>query len=307
MAKASPQFTAHGKVLLSAEYFVLKGARSLVLPLQLGQSLTVKTSSGSELVWKSLDHRGEVWFEGKYDIMGMDIIKSSDDEIAERLRKVLKACCRDNSDFLSKWYKYRVETRLDFDPAWGLGSSAGLISMVSDWAEANPYLVLFDSLGGSGADLAAARSDGPIHYTLEDDSLSIDPVDFMPSFQDQLLFVYGQQKVSSSDAVKYFQKQKVSSSQIDEVSALTDAMTSAKSIQDFIKLVDEHERIISESIKTSRLQDELFPDFEGSIKSLGAWGGDFFLACSPNGADWMNSYFEKKGFSIRFTFDRFVL
>ena len=51
--------------------------------------------------------------------------------------------------------------------------------------------------------------------------------------------------------------------------------------------------------KKKTIKEELFIDYPGEIKSLGAWGGDFILAAGPSDS---NKYFEKKGFKtvIRF-------
>ena len=39
---------------------------------------------------------------------------------------------------------------------------------------------------------------------------------------------------------------------------------------------------------------ELFKDYKGEIKSLGAWGGDFVLAAGPINTP---EYFSRKGFN----------
>ncbi|MBK8502111.1 MAG: hypothetical protein IPL46_07850 [Saprospiraceae bacterium] len=113
-------FQANGKVLLSGEYLVLDGALALGIPLNLGQRMTVMEGSGSEIVWQSHRPNGETWFTGKFDLFGFDPIKSSDPKISARLKEVFEAAVRLNSDFLSKWRKYHVNTYLDFEPDWGL-------------------------------------------------------------------------------------------------------------------------------------------------------------------------------------------
>ena len=55
----------------------------------------------------------------------------------------------------------RVETQLEFPREWGLGSSSTLISNLGLWAETDPYDLLSATLGGSGYDIAAARSESP--------------------------------------------------------------------------------------------------------------------------------------------------
>ena len=51
--------------------------------------------------------------------------------------------------------------------------------------------------------------------------------------------------------------------------------------------------IISNIIKQKSVKESFFKDFEGSIKSLGAWGGDFILVTSKDNP---TDYFKSKGF-----------
>ena len=52
---------------------------------------------------------------------------------------------------------------------------------------------------------------------------------------------------------------------------------------------------------------EKFSDFDGQLKSLGAWGGDFILASSKNGKDEVSAYFAKYGLETVIPFKDFVL
>ncbi len=46
---------------------------------------------------------------------------------------------------------------------------------------------------------------------------------------------------------------------------------------EFEELLILHEKLISKAIGISPIQERLFSDYKGVIKSLGAWGGDFVL------------------------------
>ena len=96
-------FRAHGKVLLSGEYLVLDGALALGLPTSLGQGLTIKESSGMDIMWESYDPDGNKWFAAKIDLFGFDPIKTTDEDISAQLTRIFESCVRLNSDFLSKW------------------------------------------------------------------------------------------------------------------------------------------------------------------------------------------------------------
>lgn len=54
--------------------------------------------------------------------------------------------------------------------------------------------------------------------------------------------------------------------------------------------------MISNYTGIQRIKDQNFPDFQGEIKSLGAWGGDIVLATASNGKEALESYFKAKGY-----------
>ena len=79
-------FYSNGKLLLTGEYVVLDGAKSLALPTKYGQSLTIEEIDQQILLWKSLDHKGSIWFE---DELSVDNLKKSfaqpEDDTLKRL------------------------------------------------------------------------------------------------------------------------------------------------------------------------------------------------------------------------------
>ncbi len=52
------------------------------------------------------------------------------------------------------------------------------------------------------------------------------------------------------------------------------------------------------------VKESLFPDFEGIIKSLGAWGGDFVLVVSKENP---TGYFKEKGYEIIVPYKKMIL
>ena len=76
-----------------------------------------------------------------------------------------------------------------------------------------------------------------------------------------------------------------------------------QSLNEFNYFLFSHEKIISNLISKKTIKDIFFNDFNGEIKSLGAWGGDFILASSKGDP---TSYFKKKGFNTIFKFDDIV-
>lgn len=290
-------------MLLTGEYFVLDGAKALAIPVRYGQVMSVKESAGSEIIWNSHDQAGNVWFSGKFDLLDFKASETSDPGISKTLTQILKAACRLNSDFLSKWKKYRIDTYLEFDRMWGLGSSSTLISCLAQWADVNPYLLLFNTLGGSGYDIACAQAEGPILYQLGEEELHIEHVDFEPAFEDHLYVVYlGQKQDTGAARQHYYKHRKHANGALNHISNLSTALITKATLADFESALAEHEEIVSKSLKLPTVKETRFADYWGMVKSLGAWGGDFALATSERSADETIAYFANKGLSTVFKF-----
>ena len=84
------KFFANGKLLISGEYVVLEGAKSLAVPTKKGQSLIFKESSNQTLNWNSLDLNSKTWFEAIFSADDLAVIKTSDAEKAQFLQRLLK-------------------------------------------------------------------------------------------------------------------------------------------------------------------------------------------------------------------------
>lgn len=300
-------FQANGKVLLSGEYLVMDGALALGVPLNLGQKMTVLEGSGSEIIWQSHRPNGDVWFTAKFDLFGFDPFKTSDPAMAARLKEIFEAAVRLNSDFLSKWRKYRVDTYLDFEPEWGLGSSSTLISCLAEWADVDPFELMEYTFGGSGYDIACAKARNPIFYQLDDEGFSIEPADFSPSFGDQLYLIYTGRKQNSRDEINQYQEREITEQDVDEISNITRSLCTIDDLKCFNELIVDHEKLIASILKRPPIKQELFGDYWGEVKSLGAWGGDFVLATSDRDAQETRQYFNQKGFDVFFRYEELAI
>ena len=310
-------FYSNGKLLLTGEYLVLDGAKSLALPTKFGQDLIVQKIKESQLIWGSFTNSGECWFEAVFDIPNLRLVTctfNSDKEgnadlIAETLLDILKEAKDLNPAFLTSDEGYVVKTKLTFPRNWGLGSSSTLINSVAAWAKVDAFKLLWNSFKGSGYDIACAQNDRPIFYQIKKEAPIIEQVDFNPSFKENLFFVHLNQKQDSKEAIAKFREyldcdQSDIKEKIKRISAISDEFLSAKSIQEFDKLIVEHEQIISLIIKLKPVKEKLFPDYFGEIKSLGAWGGDFVLV---TGNEKTVAYFNKKGFETILTYNQMIL
>ena len=296
-------FYSHGKLLLSGEYLVLKGAKALAVPCKMGQTLNFKPENSSQLLWESLDKNGQTWFTADFSIGDFGVIKTNDNEVANRLRQILRSIRRQNPDFLKK-SGGGVKTFLEFDRQWGLGTSSTLIANLAQWAGVNPYIILDNTLGGSGYDIACASADKPLFYTRGMVEPKIEYCDFNPNFKNSLYFVYLNRKKNSRDAVAEFMQKDITEAEISKANELSNLMATAEGLSDFQYIITEHESFISQLLSIPTIKENQFKDFNGAIKSLGAWGGDFVLA---SGGSNTPDYFRAKGFPIVMSYDELIL
>ena len=293
---------SNGKLLITGEYLVLNGAEALALPLSCGQSLNYKKTNDNLIKWNSYDLKNKIWFSAIIDKNNFKVIKSSDSTVCKRLNQILKSIRNHNSEFLNK-NGYEIETKLNFDKDWGLGSSSTLISNLSKLANVDPYIILNETFGGSGYDIACSKVNHPILYSLNNGKRVIQKVEFNPLFKKNLYFIYLNKKQDSGKEITSYRNLKISDSDIDKVTSISKQIIKTKSQQEFNLLLDSHEEILSSILKRETIKKELFYDFEGSIKNLGAWGGDFILSSSTSNP---SSYFFSKGFNKILTYDEMV-
>ena len=79
-------------------------------------------------------------------------------------------------------------------------------------------------------------------------------------------------------------------------------------IHDFEELVIEHENFVSSYMNLDPIKKTMFSDFWGSIKSLGAWGGDFALVTSEESPAATREYFRSKlGHDVIFSYKDIIL
>jgi hypothetical protein len=64
---------------------------------------------------------------------------------------------------------------------------------------------------------------------------------------------------------------------IDLINRLTYHILDAKSVEHLIKAIEIHEETIGYLLDRDPIKKRQFQSFDGAVKSLGAWGGDFVL------------------------------
>ena len=281
-------FHSNGKLLITGEYAVLDGALALAFPTQKGQTLKV-IEGANENRWQAFDANGDLWFDSA------TLTTETDQQIAQTLQKILTTATLLNPNFKDKWLYSQVQTHLEFPRLWGLGTSSTLINNIAQWAAVNPYELLFKSFGGSGYDIACAKSNTPLLYKLKGGKPHSYPLRFLFPHTHQIYFVYLNQKQNSKDGIARYRSVTKSKRKLAEsITRLTEQFVLAHTVTDVCQILNEHETLISNYLSMPTVKERLFSDFNGTVKSLGAWGGDFVLAISET--EDTPAYFASKGF-----------
>ncbi len=309
-------YFSHGKLLVTAEYVVLDNALALAIPTKYGQKLEVKVYPNAEdrpqgnnsLIWRSFDSDGNIWYYEEFVINTSQTsrkirpysfdacnLNPTTDRIVEILSKAMEL----NPDFLYN-ADFEVKVSMDFPKSWGLGSSSTLICNVAKWAGVDAFQLSDASFGGSGYDIAVGMIGGDILYRSPE---MWEGYVFNPAFKDQLYFVHLNQKQNSRDGIKKYRSKELQPKQIKRISEITEALIAAKSLDKFQELINEHEQIIASIVEMPTVKDRFFKDYPYAMKSLGAWGGDFILACGDKQTP---QYFIDKGYPTVLSFKELI-
>ena len=295
------QTRAFGKFLLTGEYFVMDGALALAIPLRFGQRLQVTPGGqAGKLGWESRNPDGSVWFDAVFSLPDFAILQTADKQIAETLAGILRQCYLQRPLFFAENQSFKVFTQTDFPREWGLGTSSTLIAALSRWCGADPYAVLFNTLGGSGYDIACAYADGPVLYRLSGQTPEIIPVvaPLFEAFSAQLYFIYSGKKQNSREGIARYRALKTGGFHPEAIEKLTLGFLNAKTLTELETVIREHEMLVGEALQLSPVKAQFFQDYWGEVKSLGAWGGDFVLATSERPESETRTYFQQKGFNV---------
>jgi mevalonate kinase len=303
-------YHANGKVLLTGEYMVMYGASALVLPLRLGQSMQVESTHYDRdalISWRA-EVLGEPWFSAMIRITDWTLKATTDEVVATKLIKLLQEAEKMNHLLFSPGSGYDIITNTSFNMNWGFGSSSALLANIAQWGMINPFELNFRISEGSGADVAGAISPGPVIYQKIKKHAVYSRLHFKPSFYKHLWLVYLGGKQDTTESVHAFmQTHSVKQHHIDRIDQLTREIARTDTLEVFLQLIREHEIILSEVLGLPRIREAMFDDFNGEVKSLGAWGGDFVLAASEDSDTEIRAYFEKNGLHPVFSFDEIML
>ena len=300
-------FFSRGKLLISGEYLVLKGATALAVPLINGQTLQVsRTTRKNQLVWESREHN-QTWFKAIFKLPFFDVVESTDKTIARFLVRHFKAIEELNPGFSDKIGGSNVIANLDFKREWGFGSSSSLLSNLAYWAGVDPFELHRKLSKGSGYDVVCAREEGPVFFKLLKKGYSVEETELHRSVTDYLYFVYlGSKKDSEKSVARFLAGKKTYRVEKRLISELGLHLAASKNIVDFAFYMKEHEQILSSLLKTHTLKEERFMDLAGEAKSLGAWGGDFAMITWTASPEELENYLSLKGLNVFFSYQDLI-
>lgn len=298
-------FYSNGKLFLIGEYTVIDGSKAFALPTIYGQYLHIEEGTGKTLEWKSYDADKSLWLEALISFEAIINNIATGDKVTDTLIGILHTAHNMNPELLISSSGLKATTELTFPRNWGLGSSSTLINNIAQWFGIDAFELLNKSFGGSGYDIACAQHNTPIIYTIKDGIPVVEEIQFNPAFTDKLYFVYLNKKQNSRSAIlDYRQKAKDLPHLISQVDAIIEEAYKTEDFEKFCELLDEHSSIMSKALQLETVKEELFPDFPGTVKSLGAWGGDFILAASESNPE---AYFRDKGYSTVIPYNQMIL
>jgi mevalonate kinase len=300
-------FYSNGKLLITGEYVVLDGAKAFALPTKFGQNLTIDETDSGVIHWTSYDSDGSVWFEDNIPFSSITRKERFDDDkhVKNTLIEILHEAYLMNSDFITNAKGYRIETELTFPKFWGLGTSSTLINNIGQWLGVDAFELLKRSFGGSGYDIACAQNNSGILYQIVAEKPTVEIVKFNPNFTDKLFFVYLNKKQNSKLAIaSYYSKMGDVQSTILTINKITKTVVEASQLKEFAAALAQHEIELSNTLELPTIKELLFADFDGVIKSLGAWGGDFVLCVSHENP---TKYFNQKGFEVVIPYNEMIL
>lgn len=282
MADYSHTFSSRGKLMITGEYLALYGGRVLGWPTKFRQHITVNQAPGpaGQLIWNADGHDNMPWFDALLDIhTKAEVISASDNKVADTLVNILNTALEMGASDLLRTRSQAVNTLTEWPMNWGLGSSSTLITNIAWWLNLNPFDLQRRVFGGSGYDIACALSDEPVIYQMADKPLAAKaPKPALLTLHAG--FAWLGKKASTADAMDRFREKTLNrdlSKKLDTINRLTYHILNAEKIENLIKAIQIHEETIGFLLEMEPIAIREFPYFDGTVKSLGAWGGDFAM------------------------------
>jgi hypothetical protein len=130
----------------------------------------------------------------------------------------------------------------------------------------------------------------------------VETLEWNKPFRDKLYFVHLNKKQNSRLQIANY-KRNMGAIQVAQITRISKLISINDDYFEFCLLLELAENEMSQVLGKPCAKQELFEDFKGTVKSLGAWGGDYVLA---TGEDTV-SYFQGKGYNRIIPFNDLIL
>ena len=122
-----------------------------------------------------------------------------------------------------------------------------------------------------------------------------------------MAFIYLGKKQNTSDSLMNYHNLDFKDQELTRISGITDEFWLVNDEIDLISRIWEHEEIMARILKQIAIQDKLFRDFNGAVKSLDTWNSGFVMAVGKQKFKKIKKYFQSKGFHTVFSWDDLII
>jgi mevalonate kinase len=294
---------ANGKLLLTSEYFILDGATGWAMPTQYGQKMIATPTE--KPIWQAFLNDKTLWLE---TAINTNVASNSNETTL--LFEILNHIKQENPEQYHKKINHSFQLFIDFNRAWGLGSSSTFIALIADFFEIDAYKLNHTFFKGSGYDIACAFASEALLYTILDIEVrSIENFSIAESIKPHLFFIYTGQKQNSREAIQYYRNlpQKEKDIAINDLNFITRELIRKQDYKDWLYFLKIHEDIISKVLKLEKISQTLAKELPFFSKSLGAWGGDFILCLANDEPSIIKNRISETGFDTYFEYKDIIL
>lgn len=319
-----------GKLLLTSEYFILDGIPGIAVPLKVGQGLKILRTDSAGIKYEAFDSDGSCWLSFHCDHsfqINQEIFKTLEDEQIEVIKKVksIFSFLSEQSLVFNKLLEDNhgllFRSELDFPRSYGFGTSSTFLCNLSKIFNVDVYELGAKFFGGSGYDLAVGLNGEPIIYSSPNNYRIFNEKEksSLREFGKNIMFVYQNEKANTSKNIEAFKEIGFRNELGDNVDSLFKSLNQTllnfnlghwKEMQD---LIENHEFIVGKRIQkmpiSKYLSNNLSLEFKNMgffAKSLGAWGGDFFMVGVKSSMDSIIEELRNLGYDTFFDWNSIV-
>jgi len=261
--------------MLFGEYAVLAGAWSCALPVKFRQNFEVSVKTGmGRIQWQSFDFEGKEWMNCHFSLADEAETLAS---VIRPLHQMLRLIAANRPDLCSPDLDLHVRIKASFRKEWGLGSSSALIANLAHWSQTDPFALMDVSFPGSGYDVAAAFQDVPLLYRIDENKRTTAPLPAFPEFLSEYRVVFLVKKVNSRESVfETRERIPLLNEYLPKLNRYGMEALQSTTPATFNHCMLMYEEILADTLGLEPTGSQ-FADYQGLVKSLGAWGGDAVL------------------------------